>query len=475
MKALRLIPGFVTMSIAAGIVFTSSCKKEECPDDITVPTDTLDTIPPISYNLEWPQWVFSHWVWEDESTQQSAQALVDDYLAHNIPVGAIIIDSPWETGYNTFEWDNNLFPDAQGMIDYMHSKNVRVFMWITGIINTDTQPLYDYAKSHGYFMKLTSVNNNPAVVNWWKGDGSLIDWWNPDAVAWWKGLMDKTLDMGIDGWKCDGTDYYAVLSSYSPAKGESVSRLEYSHAYYRVFHEYTREKLGKDRVLTARPIDNYDLQDAGGNTFAFSPIDITWAAWVGDQDATFDGLKAALNNMYWSSDYGYLSFGSDIGGYREDNNFPQGRGKEVFIRWAQLGAFCPIMENGGGGEHRPWMFDQETVDIYRKFVFLHDDLLHYFMKYSEKYFAEGRSLMEFESKMDYSYMLGPDIFVSPFLQSGTTITVTFPAGHDWVYLFDKTEEFVGGQTMTLSIPLDEYPIFLRKGSWTAGKLNPRTE
>ncbi|HRG91106.1 MAG TPA: hypothetical protein PLW44_18915, partial [Chitinophagales bacterium] len=56
----------------------------------------------------WPEFVFHHWVWEDESTQQSALQLVDDYKARNIPVGAIIIDSPWETGYNTFDWDTNL-------------------------------------------------------------------------------------------------------------------------------------------------------------------------------------------------------------------------------------------------------------------------------------------------------------------------------------------------------------------------------
>jgi hypothetical protein len=31
----------------------------------------------------------------------------------------------------------------------------------------------------------------------------------------------------------------------------------------------------------------------------------------------------------------------------------------------QVMAFAPLMENGGGGEHRPWMFDDETLQIYR--------------------------------------------------------------------------------------------------------------
>lgn len=39
-----------------------------------------------TFNLPWPSWVFEHWVWEDESTQESALQIVDDYMARDIPV-----------------------------------------------------------------------------------------------------------------------------------------------------------------------------------------------------------------------------------------------------------------------------------------------------------------------------------------------------------------------------------------------------
>jgi len=411
----------------------------------------------------WPEWIFYHWVWEDEGTRQSATQLVDDYLMRDIPVGAIIIDSPWETGYNTFEFDDSLYGGAQSMIDSFHNKDVRVLLWITGIINTDQDSLYDYAASQSYFMQQNSADDS-SLVNWWKGSGSLIDFYNPNAVTWWVGLMDKALALGIDGWKCDGTDYYSSVFKYSPYLDSNVQRIDYSHSYYQLFHDVTRDSLGNDRVNLLRPVDNYGT-DIGGEIASFAPNDISFAGWVGDQDATFDGLKKALNNMYYSAEENYLSFGSDIGGYREDSNYPvNGRSKELFIRWAQLGAFSPIMENGGGGEHRPWQFDQQTVDIYRTFVKLHHSLVPYLMQTASNSYVAGTSMVSFFDKTDYGYLLGIDLFVAPIIEMGNNIDVAFPSGDNWVYLFDSTQIYAGGTTQSLIIPLDEYPVFMREGA-----------
>lgn len=416
------------------------------------PSETGDTGTPVAPG-PWPDWAWTHWVWEGESTQESALALVDGYLEHDIPVGAIIIDSPWETGYNTFEWDPALFPDPQGMVDELHGKGVRVFVWIVGGINTDVPDLYAEGAEAGWFLQY-DADSGPATVDWWKGEGSLVDFFNPDAVAWWQGLMDRTLDLGIDGWKVDGLDYYSALASWSPHLGADVSRIDYSHAYYRAFHDYTRERLGDDRLLTSRPVDTYGLTPEDPGAAAFTPLDIAWASWVGDQDATFVGLEAALLNMRYSSELGYLAFGSDIGGYREDDTQPNDRTKEVFLRWAQLGALCPVMENGGGGEHRPWTFDEETTSIYRSFVLLHHALLPYLDTEGAKAFAEGRSLMTFTSDVTYTYLLGPDVFVAPFLEEGTQIEVRFPEEGEWRWLFDSEQTFEAGATATLEVPYD---------------------
>ena len=72
---------------------------------------------------------------------------------------------------------------------------------------------------------------------------------------------------------------------------------------------------------------------------------------------------------------GYANFGCDVGGYRA----PDIPDKPVFVRWAQAMAFLPLLENGGGGEHRPWMYDDQTVQIYRNFANEHMKLAQFFL------------------------------------------------------------------------------------------------
>ena len=106
----------------------------------------------------------------------------------------------------------------------------------------------------------------------------------------------------------------------------------------------------------SRPVDSQVIKTGELNAYMpFSPKYVMFSGWVGDQDPTFFGLKTALGNMMWSAWYNYTNFGSDIGGYRGGN-----RTAELFLRWTSVGAFMPLMENGGNNDHTPWHFDNEN-------------------------------------------------------------------------------------------------------------------
>lgn len=396
----------------------------------------------------WPEWPLKHWVWEDESTQESAESLVEDYMRNDVPVGAIIIDSPWATGYNTFQFDPALFPDAQGMIDDFHDLDVKVFLWVTPVVNIDS-PNYEEGLINGYYI------NDGRLLKWWKGYGSFIDYTNPDAVAWWHSMMDQVLEMGIDGWKTDNAPFglwsWIVLQTQSGP----MSVKEYQRLYYSDFYNYTRDKAGDDRLITARPVDAFGFQLYG---LTFAPREVNFAGWVGDQDPTWKGLNEALVNMFLSAEEGYVNFGSDIAGYRGDG----ARDKKLFLRWAQLGAFCPIMENGGQGEHRPWTYDEETLDIYRKFTNIHHNLVPYLYSQGAESYQKGVSLMR-QQEGGWNYLLGNNIFVSAIWSPDDMLKIQFPPG-TWMDFWKTSTEYDGMTTQEITYSLDEYPVFVRKGS-----------
>eukprot|EP00117_Sycon_ciliatum_P034030 scpid86544/ scgid4791/ len=107
-----------------------------------------------------------------------------------------------------------------------------------------------------------------ALMSWWHGRGSLLDYSNPDAVKWWHEQMDKALSTGIDGWKCDGTDPYIL--EVVDARGHSghVSYRNYADHYYGDFFDHTRAVRGKDALIMSRPVDVY----VESQCFAFSVL-----------------------------------------------------------------------------------------------------------------------------------------------------------------------------------------------------------
>lgn len=242
----------------------------------------------------------------------------------------------------------------------------------------------------------------------------------------------------------------------------------------------------------SRPVDCFDNVDIG--CMPFSPKNVVLSGWVGDDDSTFQGLRSCMRKVIYSAHQHYTNFGCDINGYRGNDGTND---KELFIRWSQLGAFLPLMENGGGGEHRPWMYDEETVTIYRKFVLEHYRLIPYLLTIGNQAKEQGissiipisppdelRPLHNPEPKT-FSYLLGNNILIHPvmtnFLESNiininkidndklSQVEMTFPGDEntEWLdyfkpFLYNKKE--IGGTKKHRLVLISDYPVYVKRGS-----------
>ena len=217
----------------------------------------------------------------------------------------------------------------------------------------------------------------------------------------------------------------------------------------------------------SRPVD-YELD--------YSPHDIVFMGWVGDEDGNYKGLKTALHYMLESGRRGYIGFGSDIGGYRADGSAGSlGRTKELFLRWTAIGALSSFMENGGNGEHLPWKFDNQTTDIYRSWVNLHYQLVPYLYSEGIKVaIGQNGTLMkscdDIETLFSQSYFLGSKIFVVPVLQDpspGQTQHLWLPhsSTKQWINYFNtsiihKSSTYIYEDTSRL----DRIPLYIEQNS-----------
>ncbi|CAF3599623.1 unnamed protein product [Rotaria sp. Silwood1] len=407
--------------------------------------------------LPYAEWAHYHMVWLHNlhTNQVDIQAMFDGYLEHHIPVGIVNIDSRWESNFNTFIFDSEKFPNIRQMLDNIRAKDVHIVLWMTSFVNIDS-PNYEYAQDHGYLFNKT--------LKWWHGEGRLLDYFNENAVNWWHSQIERLLDTvgPIHAFKADESDRY-IEKLHDPR----ITWLKYRTAYYNDTFQILRRLIGPDALIMSRPVDD-DLE--------WSPREIVFMGWVGDEDGTYKGLQTALRYMLESGRRGYVGFGSDIGGYGTDSSAgPLGRTKELFLRWTAVGALSSFMENGGGGEHLPWKFDDETVDIYRSWVNLHYSLIPYLYTQGTKaaLYRNGTLMLpckDIECLLTHAYFLGPSVYVVPVLRDPTphqTQLIWLPSSPTgkWVSGFNasithKAHSFIHEDTSRL----DRIPFYVQLGT-----------
>jgi alpha-D-xyloside xylohydrolase len=406
-----------------------------------------------------PRWVYEPWIWEDSNhTADGVRDLVNGYRSRGIPVGAVIIDSPWQTNHNTFEFGAN-YPDPRGLINELHGQGIKVLFWVTCMINVSSfsgpergkAANYDEAAAAGYFV------NGGQLYRWHHGYGSAIDFFNPAAVEWWFGQMDRAFSYGIDGWKVDNADIFLWKPDADGREPETVQTAagpktmrEYSDAYYRAFYRFVHERNAEAAIM-ARPFDA---------DIVFAPVDAVHAGWVGDQGSNWGGLAEALDYMLQSARLGYAAVGSDVGG---NDPTPDVDFNALFARWTQVGAFSPLMENGGKGEHRPWMISDQAVDIYRYYAKLHHQLVPYHYSAGVHAHRTGQPIIRNVQRGGRQYVLGDDFFVAPMVVKGTQRDFKLPPGR-WHDYWDDDSQRDGSATVRYTAPLERIPLFIRAGA-----------
>src|SRR5262249_5178758 len=142
------------------------------------------------------------------------------------------------------------------------------------------------AAAKGYLIR--KPDGSPVISHWWKGDGGLVDFTNPQAAAWWQEQVTQTLHWGTHAFKCDGGEgNFIPDGSLEGSSGDSRNdtavffdgtparemKNRFPTLYLKTMQDVVDQRLGCDGVLFAR---------SGFTGTQTAPV-----GWAGDNEAGF--------------------------------------------------------------------------------------------------------------------------------------------------------------------------------------------
>jgi alpha-D-xyloside xylohydrolase len=313
---------------------------------------------------------------------------------------------------------------------------------------------------------------------------------------YWNNLL-RLEKMGIDAWWMDSTEPDHLDFKESDLEIEtgigSFRKVRNAFPLASVEGIFDKQKTVSDRRVMILTRSAYaGQQRTGANT------------WSGDVGSSWESLRAQIPAGLGFALTGNPNFNSDCGGF-----FPNGynrRGatatcsqnplfQELYVRWLQYGAFCPMMRSHGESSRREiWEFGapgEPVYDAIEKTIRLRYSLLPYIYSVSHEVTAADGTfqralVMDFPADKAVweradEFLFGRGLLVAPVLDAQYTpeqvrfddtpvdfsqersTQVYLPKGSDW-YDFWTGVRLKGGQTLTRPTHLDTVPLYARAGA-----------
>ncbi|WP_449386540.1 alpha-xylosidase [Cellulomonas soli] len=403
-----------------------------------------------------PDWSYGLWLSTSFTTsydEATVMSFIDGMEQRGLPLSVFHFDCFWMRQFHwcDFVWDPATFPDPEGLLARLHERDLKVCVWINPYI-AQRSHLFAEGKELGYLVKRA----DGSVWQWdlWQAGMGLVDFTNPDAVAWYQGKLKVLLDQGVDCFKTDFGERIPTDVVWHDGSDPQRMHNYYTHLYNEAVFDLLKAERGEGQaVLFARSAT------VGGQQF---PVH-----WGGDCESTFVSMAESLRGglSLASSGFGYWSH--DIGGF-EGTPDPV-----VFKRWLAFGLLSSHSRLHGSDSYRvPWAFDEEAVDVTRRFTHLKMSLMPYLAQAGVEAHEQGVPVMrpmvvEFPDDpgaavVDSQYMLGGDLLVAPVFSADGQVDVYVPEG-TWTSLLDG-EQVTGPRWHRQQHGFDSLPVLVRPGA-----------
>lgn len=415
-----------------------------------------------------PAWTFGLWLTTSFTTdydEATVNHFVDGMAERDLPLAVFHFDCFWMKEYQwcDFEWDRDMFPDPEGMLQRLKAKGLKICAWINPYI-AEKSILFDEGMEHGYLVR----TEDGSIWQWdlWQAGMALVDFTNPDAVAWYKSKLATLIDQGVDCFKTDFGERIPTDVVYHDGSDPQKMHNYYTFLYNKAVFEVLEERLGQgEAALFARSAT------VGGQQF---PVH-----WGGDCSATYESMAETLRGGLSLGLSGFGFWSHDISGF--ENTAPP----DIYKRWVQFGLLSSHSRLHGSTSYRvPWLFDEEAVDVVRTFTKLKCSLMPYLFNSAVESTVLGLPMMrammlEFPEDrtcavLDTQYMLGDSVLVAPIFNPEGDVEYYLPEGNWTNFLTNEVRE--GGRWHREQHGYMTLPMMIKPGSLIAvGHEDSRTD
>ncbi|HYT76222.1 MAG TPA: TIM-barrel domain-containing protein [Vicinamibacterales bacterium] len=369
-----------------------------------------------------------------------------------IYLGTDFTPSGWNTHNGEFTWNAANFPDPKKTIDDLHALHYKVVLHVV-------------IEGH----HLTGTVTDPCTTPEPSGrtpDGQ----WPPERSigCYWPHHKD-VFDLGIDGWWPDQGDGL-----------DAPSRLNRIRMYWEGSQVWRPDE---------RPYALHRNGYAGMARYgAF--------LWSGDVYSTWETLKTHVPVAINTGLSGIPFWGTDIGGFVPTPEFLG----ELYVRWFQFGAFCPLFRAHGRTWHLrlPWgwnlgelgpeetatyqgagrppeaeLHNAQVESICRKYLELRYRLMPYIYSAVRETSLTGLPVLRalwlhypddpIAVARGDEYLWGRDILVAPVVEKGATSRRLYLPRGAW-FDFWTQERIAGGREIDRPVDLETMPVYIRAGA-----------
>ena len=402
-----------------------------------------------------PAWSFGLWLTTSFTTdygEQTVTGFVDGMAQRQIPLSVFHFDCFWmkESEWCGFDWDEQQFPDVEGMLERMHQKGLKICAWINPYIGQKAA-CFDECAEKGYFLKTPSGD----IWQWdrWQPGQGVVDFTNPEAVEWYKGKLRRLMEQGVDCFKTDFGERIPTDVVYYDGSDPEWMHNYYTYLYNKVVFDTIREVKGEGQACVfARSAT------VGGQQF---PVH-----WGGDCDSTYVSMSESLRGGLSLCLSGFGFWSHDIGGF--SGTAPA----HIYKRWLAFGLLSSHSRLHGCDSYRvPWLFGEEAVDVCRHFSQLKNTLMPYLYAQAVHTHQTGvpmmrAMLLEFDEigceDLERQYMLGDSILVAPVFREDGAVDYYLPRGK-WTHLLTG-ETLEGNGWRRDSYDFFSLPVFVRENT-----------